>query len=208
MRRIVFALIVMCQPAWADSRNDCFNGTTQRSATACTSVIEDPNTGDLDRSMALVLRGRSLSLAGKYPEAMKDFDEALKLDPNSSMGLNNRAWALYRWKNTADGMADANRSLELDGTSSATWDTRAHLNQLLGNIDGAFADYEVAIGFGGEPLIRTYQCGLRKEGLYRGLVDGKYSAAMRKALRTCASSKTCDPLPENELQEECDAVTS
>lgn len=79
---------------------------------------------------------------------------------------------------------------------------------ILGQYDRAFVEYEAAIGFGGEAFIRTYQCGLRERGLYKGPVDGVYSVAMRTALRACAFSATCDPLPENEYAQECESATS
>jgi hypothetical protein len=105
-------------------------------------------------------------------------------------------------------MDDVNASLRINGAYAAAWDTRAHLYQLLGQFARAFNEYEAAVGFGGTSFIRMYQCGLRERGLYKGPADGIYSAAVRAALRSCAFSASCDPLPENEYEEECGNVSS
>jgi tetratricopeptide (TPR) repeat protein len=192
----------------ADNYTDCFTGPPSKRVTPCTAIIDDPATTDVDRSTALDNRSIGLMIAGKHEEAIADLNRSLEIIPNSARALNGRAWTLFRWKNTTEGMDDVNRALEIDPTFAAAWDTRAHMYQMLGNFEKAFNEYEAAVGFGGEPMIRTYQCGLRERGFYQGPVDGIYSAMMRTALRNCAFTKTCDPLPENEFQEECDLLAS
>jgi tetratricopeptide (TPR) repeat protein len=194
--------------ARADTYSDCMDGTLRKRIAPCSAVIDDPATTALDLERALEIRSNDLAIAKRFAEAVQDLDRALKLNPTSALALNGRAWTLFRWKNTADGMDDVNASLRIDGAFAAAWDTRAHLYQLLGQFDRAFNEYEAAVGFGGEFFIRLYQCGLRERGIYKGPVDGIYSAAVRAALRSCASAATCDPLPENEFEEECESATS
>ena len=59
--------------------------------------------------------------------------------------------------------------------SEHTWDTRAHIRQVIGNHAGAFADYEQAVNLGGERMVKLYQCGLSAQGLYKGRMDGYYT---------------------------------
>jgi tetratricopeptide (TPR) repeat protein len=201
-----FALL---QPAAAaDNYAECLSLRLGQRIAACTAVIDDPATGDYERELALQARSIDLSIAGRFAEAIQDHEHILRINPNSAIAYNGRAWTLFRWKNTADGMEDVNKSLSLDGTLAPAWDTRAHLYQLLGDFEKAFKDYESAIGFGGEPFIRTYQCGLRARGHYKGQIDGIYSTEMREALRACSSSKTCDPLPDNEFEQDCENIVS
>jgi tetratricopeptide (TPR) repeat protein len=194
--------------ARADAYANCLYGTLGQRIASCSTVIDDPATTALDLERALEIRSTDLAIAKRYGEAMRDLDRSLQLNPQSATALNGRAWTLYRWKNTADGMNDVNASLRISGGYAAAWDTRAHLYQLLGQFDKAFTEYEAAIGFGGEKFIRMYQCGLKERGLYKGPADGIYSAAARAALRTCANSATCDPLPKNEYEEECENLSS
>jgi tetratricopeptide (TPR) repeat protein len=194
--------------AWADVYGDCVNGQRGQRIASCSAVIDDPATTAFDRQQALEIRSADLAIAQRYAEAVQDLDRALQLNPESATALNGRAWSMYRWKKTADGMNDVNASLRINGTYAAAWDTRAHLYQLLGQFDKAFTEYEAAVGFGRQSFIRMYQCGLRERGLYKGPADGVYSSAVRTALRSCAFSASCDPLPENEYEEECDNVSS
>jgi Tetratricopeptide repeat len=194
--------------AKSDSSQDCFAGNLGQRIASCSAVIEDPTTTPFELERALDIRSVDLAIVKRFAEAIQDLDRVLTLNPQSASALNGRAWTLYRWKNTADGMDDVNASLRLDGTLAPAWDTRAHLYQLLGNFEKAFTEYEAAIGFGGVPFIRIYQCGLKERGLYKGPVDGIYSAAMRTALRTCAFSNSCDPLPDNEFEQDCENATS
>ena len=204
----LFSALCATDHARADSYADCMNGKLGQRIASCSAVIDDPATTDLDLERALDIRSVDLTFAKRFSEAMRDLDRVLQLNPQSAEALNGRAWTLYRWKNTADGMDDVNASLRIRGGYAPAWDTRAHLYQLLGQFDKAFNEYEAAIGFGGESFIRMYQCGLRERGLYKGPADGIYSATVRAALHSCAFSASCDPLPENEYEEECGNVSS
>jgi tetratricopeptide (TPR) repeat protein len=194
--------------AGADTLPDCFSGQLRQRMPSCTAIIEDPSTTALDRERALETRSIDLSIAGRFAEALQDLERALQINPNSAIALNGRAWAIYRWKKSTAGMNDVNKALQLDGTLAPAWDTRAHLFQTLGDFENAFQDYEAAVGFGGIPFIRTYQCGLKERGLYKGPIDGIYSAQTRTALGACAFSASCDPLPDNEFQQDCEDAIS
>ena len=51
--------------------------------------------------------------------------------------------------------------------------------------------------FGGRPVVKMYQCGLRSQGVYSGALDGIYSEAVSIALHSCVSTPSCDPLPDD-----------
>ena len=127
------------------------------------------------------------------------------LDSGSAIALNNRAWAYYKSGRAQRGMRDVERSIQLQPTSAHAHDTRAHIHQELGNTARALADYERAVRFGVERIVKLYQCGLATFGLYRGAIDGIYSAATQEAMRSCVTKRDCDPLPADE---ECRLATS
>lgn len=182
----------------AEVATDCFSEDNERRLAGCTAIIESPSAGPSEKAQAYSMRALALSLKRQYAEAIRDYDEAIAINPNFAVALNNRAWAYYKWGRGAEGLADVERSLQLNPGSEHTWDTRAHIRQVMGRHEEAFSDYEQAIVLGGTRMIRLYQCGLSENGLYRGRLDGIYSDELRDALKTCANSRTCDPLPADE----------
>jgi hypothetical protein len=61
------------------------------------------------------------------------------------------------------------------------------------------------VRYGGEHLVKLYQCGLEAQGIYKGPIDGYYTKDLRRAFEVCVTRETCDPLPADE---ECRAATS
>jgi tetratricopeptide (TPR) repeat protein len=203
---LLCAVIATAAPtARAESALDCFSEDWGRRIAGCTFIIENPGATPSERAQAYAMRALTLSLKGQYEDSIRDYDAAIRIVPDFAVALNNRAWAYFKWGKGPKGLADAERSLVLNPFSEHTWDTRAHIRQVMGNFAGAFEDYEQAVNLGGERMVKLYQCGLAAAGLYKGNMDGYYTEEVRTALRTCAYSKTCDPLPADE---ECKDPTS
>lgn len=195
---LVLTLLAGGRGAAAEVATDCFSEDWGRRIAGCTAIIESQTTTPAEKSQAYAMRALVLSLQARYGDAIRDYDAAIQLVPNFAVALNNRAWAYFKWGKGAQGLADVEKSLLLNPLSEHTWDTRAHIRQVLGNFSGAFADYEQAVNLGGERMIKLYQCGLAAHGLYKGRLDGNYTEEVRTALKTCAYSRTCDPLPADE----------
>jgi tetratricopeptide (TPR) repeat protein len=201
--RTILAALCFCTALAAVARADssaadCLSDDNERRIAGCTVIIENPGTTPLDRSNALAMRGLALSIKGLLDRAIGDFDASLAINPNSASALNNRAWVYFRAGRGREGLPDIEKSLMLNGDSEHSWDTRAHIRQMMGNFDDAIRDYEMAIHLGGERMIKLYQCGLAERGLYRGQMDGVYSAEMKSAMHTCVRDRECDPLPADE----------
>jgi tetratricopeptide (TPR) repeat protein len=211
---IVAVAFVLAHPGFslAEKAASCVAQPIRSNMDACTAIIDNPYRDSGERADAFASRGLAFAILGKYPESVSDFDKALELIPDYAVVLNNRAWTYFKWRGSAEGMADVERALALEPGLDFFWDTRAHLRQVEGNFSGAFDDYEVAVGLGGAESVKTYQCGLKKRGLYDGELNGVYDAATREALKTCSYSQTCDPLPDNAdfvvEQKPCDETIS
>lgn len=202
------ALLAACVASSGASSNtvaECFSENNQRRIAGCSELIDNPNLDAGTKSLAYAMRALALSLEGSLAQALPDYDMAIKLDPASAMALNNRAWVLFKLDRLTDGLTDVERSLSLSPASPHAHDTRAHIRQALGERTAALRDYEQAMRFGGEPLVKLYQCGLEAQGIYSGPIDGLYTSDVRRALEICVGSATCDPLPADE---ECRAATS
>ena len=192
-------------PAAADKAADCFGEDLSRRLEACTALIDGATLNDADLALAFSARALAYSVAGKYDLAIPDYNASLKLDPNSAIALNNRAWAYFRSGAPEHGVEDVEKALALLPGSPHTLDTRAHIFQSRGDIDHAMRDYESAMRYGGQTIVKLYQCGLQAHALFPGDIDGLYTSEMRKALETCVATTGCDPLPADE---ECRKVTS
>jgi tetratricopeptide (TPR) repeat protein len=191
--------------ARADNALDCYAENLDLRIRGCTALLDQGNLSPLERATVLASRALALSMKTWYPQAIQDYDRSLDLAPNQPIALNNRAWAYFRWGKPAAGVDDVEKSLRLDPTSGAAYDTRAHIRQSLGDPQQAMADYRLAMTFGGERMVKMYQCGLTQQGLYKGPMDGIATGELENALSICTQDAACDPLPADE---ECRTGTS
>jgi tetratricopeptide (TPR) repeat protein len=189
--------LALSAPARATSALDCFSQEPELLISGCTEMLKG-NISPEERARAYSLRALGYSLKGWYPEAVADYDRSIVIAPNNPVTLNNRAWAYFRWGKPAAGRDDVEKSLSIDPTSDAAYDTRAHIRQSLGDPANALADYRRAMMFGGARMTKMYQCGLTEQGLYKGPFDGTPNPELNAALEKCVTDKTCDPLPMNE----------
>lgn len=202
------ALMAACAASSGASSNtiaECFSDNNERRIAGCSELIENPALDAGTKSLAYAMRALARALQGALTQALPDYDMAINLDPSSSMALNNRAWVLFKLDRLSEGMKDVEHSLRLSPSSPHAHDTRAHIRQALGERNAAMRDYETAIRFGGEHLVKLYQCGLEAQGVYSGPIDGLYTSDVRRSLEICVGSPSCDPLPADE---ECRAATS
>lgn len=184
-----------------DAASDCFSENSARRISGCTSLLEGgTNLSLAEKSLAYAMRALAFSLEQKYAQALEDYDKAIDLRPNFDVALNNRAWALYKMQRYTEGMKDVEKSLKITPWSAHAFDTRAHLHQVAGRQREALSDYLLAMRFGGEKLVKLYQCGLEAHGLFNGPIDGLESEELRQALVSCVRDQSCDPLPP---EEEC-----
>ena len=203
---VALGLVAACTAiARADSASDCFSEDIDRRIEGCTALIERRDNSVADLSMAYAMRALAFSLKGRYDTAVRDYDAAIAMKPDFAVALNNRAWAYFRWGKAATGLPDVEKSLQLSPTSPHALDTRAHIRQALGDPHGALQDYDSAMWYGGQRMIRLYQCGLTEARLYNGEIDGVWRQELKDALKQCVRDRGCDPLPADE---QCRAATS
>ena len=193
------------QQASATESHDCFSRDLGRRIDACQDLLAQPDLDPTMRAQAHAMRALSLSVIGRYAEAINDYDKAIEIRPNFAVALNNRAWAHYRAGNVKAAWPDVTKSLELDPWSPHAHDTRAHLYHADGQAEAAFADYRSAMRLGGPHMVKLYQCGLQAQGHYLGPMNGLISDQLLLGLKACSKDQKCDPLPPDE---ECKAATS
>jgi tetratricopeptide (TPR) repeat protein len=96
------------------------------------------------RAEALSSRGDALLSVGKHAEAVKDYEETLKLEPDDTHVLNNYAWVLAT--SPDDGVRNADRSIELGRKAcELTKYEKAHILSTLAAGYAEKGDWENAV---------------------------------------------------------------
>jgi tetratricopeptide (TPR) repeat protein len=195
----LMALFVATAAAAADDvmSDECRSLAAERRIAPCTAVIEAPGTVPAVRAEAFFLRALSYWELNQRERAVRDYDEAIRIEPQFAPALNNRADAYLKLGKPERGVPDIDRALEIAPLDPIYNVTHGQIGQTLGDRDGAMRDHEAAMEYGGKRYIRLYQCGLRMARLYRGPIDGVLRPDLRTALRMCVDQGgNCDPMPE------------
>jgi tetratricopeptide (TPR) repeat protein len=146
--------VAVSRPAAADDRQECLNGskeTASATITACSRAIESGHYDDGDLSNLYHHRGFSWSWTGfadRADRALKDYDEAIRLEPNAVSSLLNRSH-IYNQRHDYDrAIADVNRAFEGDLSDYGKrvgYGERGYAYQAKGDNDRAIADYTNSI---------------------------------------------------------------
>lgn len=92
---------------------------------------------------------------GGYNEAIDNYDEAIRLNPNYAVAYNNRGLARSKMGDKQGAFDDYNRAIYLNPNSAETYYNRGSVRADLGDKQGAFKDYSQALSL--EPnLVAAY----------------------------------------------------
>ena len=172
-------LLPLASPTRAASQNLCSLEqleTDPGSAIApCTAVIADPGSDAADRAMAHYIRGRAFIRTARRDAAMKDYDAALKLDPNNADIYVSRGWAAITDGDRAKAFSDAETAAQLDPNNARAIDIFGFMKMQRRDIDGALQAYSQAIAIDPEMALAW----LHRMQLNQGL--GKLREALADA---------------------------
>lgn len=111
----------------------------------CTDALDSEFLNPRDRAGTLVNRGVLKLRRGTYPEATRDFDQALKLQPGMGEAYVNRGAASIGQRRYADSLPDINKGLELGLHEPAkAYYNRALAYEGLEDAKSAYFDYQKA----------------------------------------------------------------
>lgn len=85
-------------------------------------------------------RGRQLNAEGKFREAVREFGQAVALDPQFAQAFNSRGYAYIRLGQARQAIADLSRAIELNPVYKNAYQNRAAARRALGDRKGAAAD--------------------------------------------------------------------
>jgi hypothetical protein len=84
--------------------------------------------------------GRQLSAAGRYPEAIAELTEALRLAPNFALALNARGFARFELHDWTLALKDLDQAIRLNPKYANAYRIRGVVKKSMGNAAGAAAD--------------------------------------------------------------------
>src|SRR5262245_53993761 len=99
-------------------------------------ISRDPNNAE-----SYNVRGSALGRAGRYDEAMADFNRAIELNPNFSRAYFNRALIYRRNGDTQRALADYNAAIRADSRYAPAYVGRGNMYRQNGQLDLAVNDY-------------------------------------------------------------------
>jgi tetratricopeptide (TPR) repeat protein len=89
--------------------------------------------------------GKRLFDQQNYNGAIRELDEAIRLDPNLAEAYAYRSWAHGQNNNNTQALKDANRAIQLNSRLALGYFTRGRAYQVKNDNDRAIADYTEAI---------------------------------------------------------------
>jgi tetratricopeptide (TPR) repeat protein len=91
------------------------------------------------------VRGTALGRAGRYDQALADFNRAIEINPGFYQAYSNRALVQRKLNQNGQALADYNRSIELNPSYNEAYVGRGNLYRSQGQIDLALADFSKGI---------------------------------------------------------------
>ncbi len=135
---------------------------------------------DEARAMVFLARGNMYRRTRQYDRALADYNESLRLAPDSAAGYTSRGNA-WRGKHDYDrAIADHSEAIKLDRNYAEAYSNRGNVYSDQGDLDRAIADYDKAIELKPDYAIAFYNRGLAwsaKNDRARAIAD--YRAALK-----------------------------
>jgi tetratricopeptide (TPR) repeat protein len=125
-----------CMMPVADVRLD--PKSVERLLAACTGLVNSPGGSAEDRGLAFMQRGSMYRRLEKYDQALADFDQALRYDPNSASAHTGRGNALRHLGRFDESVAAHSEAIRLEPNNAMAYSNR-------GNAFDDKKDYEHAI---------------------------------------------------------------
>ncbi|MGB3637601.1 MAG: tetratricopeptide repeat protein [Rivularia sp. (in: cyanobacteria)] len=106
--------------------------------------VESNQNQDSGKPVNYLKQGFDLFQKKNYPEAIKAFNELIKIQPNNQYGYFGRGISYFQLKQYQQAKTDLDKSIELDSTIAFAYFFRGVSNSALGNRKDAITDLETA----------------------------------------------------------------
>jgi len=175
---LILAVIVLrlCGAAWAQWTEDaqrCSQAADPDVAVAlCTRAIESKQLSPAAVAVSFNNRGNAYQNKRNYDQAIADYNEALRIEPDSALVHNNRGAAYQHKGDYERALQDYDQAIRLDATSAMAFNNRGRAHHFKENYAQALRDYEEAIELDSDYALAFYNRALARfdQGLYIGAV--------------------------------------
>jgi tetratricopeptide (TPR) repeat protein len=99
----------------------------------------------LETAEEYLIRGDSFSATQEYDLAIRDYDQAIRLNPKYAEAYNNRGYAYYWSYSSAQAIADYSRAIELRPNYAYAYNNRGAAYMASAHLDQAISDFDHAI---------------------------------------------------------------
>ncbi len=106
--------------------------------------VESSPNQDSEKAVNYLKQGFDLFTAKNYPEAIKAFDEVIKIQPNNQYAYLGRGASYLLLEQYQQAKTDLDKSIELDSSMAYSHFFRGVANSALGNKKDAITDLETA----------------------------------------------------------------
>ena len=136
--------------AWADMMDDCAQlAQPELTVRGCTAVIDDGRWTGIEFAWAYNNRGAAFAQLGRYQEAIRDFDETIRLEPGDPAAHANRGFLLLNTGLPEQAIADFDTAIGLDPAMTGAYRGRGDAFYDLDQFQRAIDDYDRALALGG-----------------------------------------------------------
>ncbi len=147
-----------------------------------TQAASEPAKSPPDRVAGLYGIAQQFAKSGNYSEAIRNFDEVLRLSPGDPEALNNRCWARAIVGELDNALKDCNQALQLRPRYGDAFDSRGFVNLRIGRNTNAIDDYDAALSIDPKRASSLYGRGIAKTR--RGDAEaGRSDIAAAKAIQ-------------------------
>jgi tetratricopeptide (TPR) repeat protein len=147
MRSSVIALVLISAllPSSAIAQARCGDPDPEISISVCTAAIQSGRVKGRELAVIHTNRGAAFIVLLDYDRALKDFEDAVRIDPTFARAFANRG-AVHAAKQDFDrAIEDFTRVLALEPRSAHAFADRAGMHRLKGEHEQAIGDYTQAI---------------------------------------------------------------
>jgi tetratricopeptide (TPR) repeat protein len=137
-------------------------------------------------------KGRELFDAGRFDDAVRSFDRALRIAPGYPLAYNNRCAAYGALRKFEQALADCTTALRIEPTYADAYANRAKVYRLMRRLDEAIADYSRALAHNPNDGNAYHGRGLaydqKGEGA-KALIDLEKAQALGRQLGSATASR-------------------
>lgn len=166
----------------ASELGHCGTADPNISIAYCNAVIESSN-APFTLAMAYSNRGLAYAQKGQYSNALADYAQAIKYDPDFPLAYNNRCYVLGQLMKLEEALADCQKAVTLSPHTPHILDSRGYVYLRMGKYSEAIRDYDEALRISPNKVFSLYGRGVAE------LKSGNAAAAAKDL----AAAKTIDP---------------